>query len=474
MEFDLLKSYVLSYQFIRKRSPKSLSEILLIIDICLLTSPLYCNTHKTSIATKGLFSLSDIPISVLFGILVFLILSSGFFSASETSMMAINRYRLRHLAAKKHRGALRVSELLKRPDRLIGVILLGNNFVNIFASSIATMIAVEFMGKAGIAIAAILLTGVILIFSEVAPKTVAAIHPEKIAFPASLIIKPLLKFLYPLVWIINYISNRLLKPLGISEPDKESHQLSPEELRTVVHEAGGLIPKRHQNMLLGILDLEKVTVEDIMVPRNEIVGIDLNAPLDKISEQLATSQHTRLPLYTESIDNVVGMIHLRQLLRLFKHDELSKTTLKNSAREIYFVPEGTPLNTQLLNFQKHKVRIGLVVDEYGDIQGLVTLEDILEEIVGEFTTNPDTLTPDIHPQGDNTFLVDGSITVRELNRIMRWHLPIDGPKTLNGLILEYLEVIPEAGTSLVLEDYPIEIVQMANKAVKMVRIKANP
>jgi len=418
-------------------------------------------------------TMSDIPLSVLFGILVFLILASGFFSASETSMMAINRYRLRHLAAKKHQGAQRVNQLLERPDRLIGVILLGNNFVNILASSIATVIAIELMGEAGIAIAAALLTVVILIFSEVTPKTIAAIHPEKVAFPVSLIIKPLLTILYPLVWVLNGIGNQLLKLFGISETDSNSHRLSSDELRTVVHEAGGIIPKRHQQMLLGILDLEKVTVEDIMVPRNEIIGIDLNASLETIADQLATSQHTRLPLYCDSIDNVVGMLHLRKSLRLFKHDELTKETLKKIARELYFVPEGTPLHTQLLNFQRLKRRIGLVVDEYGDIQGLVTLEDILEEIVGEFTTDPDALSLDIHPQGDNTFLVDGSITVRELNRTMQWHLPTDGPKTLNGLILDYLEVIPEVGTSFLLDGYPLEIVQMANKAVRIVRIRSN-
>jgi Mg2+/Co2+ transporter CorB len=388
-------------------------------------------------------------------------------------MMAINRYRLRHLAAKKHRSALRVSELLKRPDRLIGVILLGNNFVNILASSIATVIAVDLMGEAGIAVAAALLTIVILIFSEVTPKTIAALHPEKVAFPASFIIQPLLKLLYPLVWLLNWAGNNLLKLFGISEQDKDGQHLSPEELRTVVHEAGGLIPHRHQQMLLGILDLEKVTVEDIMVPRNEIVGIDLDAPLDKMTEQLATSQHTRLPLYCESIDNVVGMIHLRKVLRLFKLNEFSKELLKETAREIYFIPEGTPLNTQLLNFQRHKRRIGLVVNEYGDIQGLVTFEDILEEIVGEFTTNPDALNLDIHPQEDGSFLVDGSVTVRELNRVMGWNLSTEGPKTLNGLILDYLEAIPEADTSLLLEGHPLEIVQMANKAIKTIKILPN-
>ncbi|MCK5877207.1 MAG: HlyC/CorC family transporter [Candidatus Marithrix sp.] len=414
--------------------------------------------------------MSDIPLSLLFGILFLLILASGFFSASETSMMAINRYRLKHLAAKKHQGAIRVSKLLKHPERLLGVILLGNNFVNILASSIATVIAIKLLGEAGIAVAATSLTVIILIFSELTPKTVAALHPEKIAYPASLIIKPLLKFLYPLIWILNYLSNKILKIIGISEISQDNQRLNQEELRAVVHDAGGLIPKRHQQMLLGILDLEKVTVEDIMVPRNEIVAIDLDDHIEVITEQLSNCQHTRIPIYEENIDNVVGIVHLRKLLSLFKHDELTKEALKEYARELYFVPEGTPLHTQLLNFQGHKRRIGLVVNEYGDIQGLVTLEDILEEIVGEFTTNPDAFSLDIYPQDDNSFLVDGSITVRELNRVMQWNLATNGPKTLNGLILNYLEAIPEAGTSLVLDNHPMEIVQLANNAVKMVRI----
>ncbi|NJO17660.1 MAG: HlyC/CorC family transporter [Thioploca sp.] len=417
--------------------------------------------------------MNDLPLSLLFTALVGLLLLSGFFSAAETSMMAINRYRLRYLVSQKHKGAQRVSKLLERPDRLISVILLGNNFVNILASAIATVIAIELLGDTGIAVAATSLTIVLLIFGEVTPKTLAALYPEKVAFPVAIIIKPLLTLLYPLVWIINGIGNILLKLLGVSNHGHSRERLNQEELRSLVHEAEGMISKRHQQMLLSILDLEKVTVEDIMIPRHEIVGIDLNSPLDMITEQLASCQHTRLPLYRESVDNVVGIVHLRKLLRLFKQSELTKEGLEQAARDLYFVPEGTPLNTQLLNFQRHKRRIGLVVNEYGDIQGLVTLEDILEEIVGEFTTNPDTLSPDIHHQEDNTFLVDASITVRELNRAMQWNLPIKGAKTLNGLILNHLEVIPEAGTSLLLEGHPIEIVQVTSNAVKMVRIKLN-
>lgn len=417
--------------------------------------------------------MNEIPLSLLTGLLILLLLSSAFFSAAETSMMAINRYRLRHLMLKKHPGAKRVSELLEHSDRLIGVILLGNNFVNILASSITTIIALELMGEAGIAVAALFTTVIVLIVGEVIPKTVAARYPEPIAFTTSVLIKPLLVLLYPLVWALNWVSNGFLHLIGVSQPEPNSYRLNSEELRTVVHEAEGMIPKRHQQMLLSILDLESVTVEDIMIPRNEIVGIDLEASLEVIAEQLTNAQHTRLPLYRESIENVVGMLHLRKVLRLLKDHELTKDTLKKVARELYFVPRGTPLNTQLLNFQRHKRRIGLVVNEYGDIQGLVTLEDILEEIVGEFTTTPDALSPNIHPQEDSTFLVDGSITVRELNRAMQWHLPTDGPKTLNGLILEYLEAIPQAGTSLRLEGYPVEIVQIANNAVKTVRIHPN-
>jgi Mg2+/Co2+ transporter CorB len=423
----------------------------------------------TEVQQLGLYALSHVTLSILLGLLVFLVICSAFFSASETSMMAINRYRLRHLAAKKHKGAQRVSELLERPDRLIGVILLGNTFANILASSIGTVIFVEFLGDAGIAVAATLLTIIILIFGEVTPKTLAALYPEKVAFPASAVIRPLLTLLYPLVWLLNTFSNNIMWLLGIV-PQKDAQHLNTDELRAVVHEAGGLISSSHQKMLLGILDLENVSVEDIMVPRHEIVGIDLDSSLETITEQLANCQHTRLPLYRESIDDVVGMIHTRKILRLFNNQELTRESLMQAVKDLYFIPEGTPLNTQLLNFQRHKQRIGMVVNEYGDIQGLVTLEDILEEIIGEFTTSPDMLSPNIHPQSDGSFLVDGSITVRELARVMKWNLPNEGPRTLNGLILEYLEMIPESGTSLLLEGHPIEIVHVANNAVKMVRI----
>ncbi len=402
--------------------------------------------------------------------LLLLILLSAFFSAAETAMMRLNRYRLRHLAQAGHRAAMRAAQLLERPDRLIGIILLGNNFVNILASSISTLIALRYFGEAWIAAAAGILTFVILIFAELTPKTLAALHPEKIAFPAAYVLKPLLVLCYPLVALINAIANGLLKLGGVSPQEDVMQQLSSEELRTVVNEAGALIPKKHQKMLLNILDLEKVTVEDIMVPRNEIVGLDLKLSEDEIIHILTTCQYTRLPLYHDDIDNVVGILHIRNALPLISRDGVNKEQLIKIAKEPYFVPEGTPLNTQLLNFQRHKRRVGLVVDEYGDIEGLITLEDILEEIVGEFTTDISETIRDVHPQEDGSYLVDGSANIRALNRTMHWELPTTGPKTLNGLITEYLESIPAPATSLRINDYTIEILQTAENAVKTARI----
>lgn len=414
--------------------------------------------------------MTELSLTALGSILGVLILLSGCFSASETAMMSLNRYRLRHLAKDGHPGAVRASRLLERPDRLIGLILLGNNFVNILASSIATLIALRLWGEAGIAIATGLLTIVILIFAEVAPKTMAALHPERIAFPASAVLGPLLKIIYPLVWAVNAVANSLLRMFGVKEYSGNSEHLSSDELRTVVNEAGALIPDRHQKMLLSILDLEKVTVEDIMIPRNEIIGLDLEDDDQTILNQLTHAQHTRLPVYSGSIENVQGFVHARNALHLLAAEEFSKEALIGITRKGYFVPEGTPLNTQLLNFQREKRRIAFVVDEYGDILGLVTLEGILEEIVGEFTTDIATASPDIHPQPDGTYLVDGAAYIREINRAMHWHLPTDGPKTFNGMIIEYLESIPEAGTSVRIAGYPIDIVQTTGSAIKTIRI----
>jgi len=407
---------------------------------------------------------------VLFTALLFLIIVSGFFSGSETGLMSLNRYRLRHLADTKHRGALRAQRLLEQPERLISLILLGNNFVNILASAIATIIGLRLFGEAGIAIATGVLTFVILVFAEVTPKTIAALHPEKYALPSAYVLEPLLKLLAPVVWTINQITRGIFKLLGIRLDETSRMRLTREELRVVVNEAGSMIPHRHQQMLLSILDLEKATVEDIMIPRNEIVGIDISDDWEDIVGQIAESQHTRLPVYENDIDHVIGMLHLRRAIRVLQQPDAGKDALRAIVSEAYFVPEGVPLNTQLLNFQKQRHRIGLVVNEYGEIEGLITLEDILEEIVGEFTTVPTAGGKEIRLQDDGTYMVDGSISVRELNKVLGWDLPTEGPKTLNGLIIEYLERIPDPGTSMLLDRYPVEIVQTGSNTVKTVLI----
>ncbi len=414
--------------------------------------------------------MSDISTSMLFGILIFLIFLSAFFSGSETALMTLNRYRLQHLANSGHPGALRASRLLQRPDRLIGLILLGNNFVNILASSLSTIIAVRLGGEAAIAVAAGILTLVILIFAEVTPKTLAALKPERLAFPAALIYTPLLKLLYPIVWLVNMITNGLLRLIGISPEEMEGQPLSQEELRTVVMEAGAMIPKKHQKMLLNILDLEKVRVEDIMVPRNEVDGIELEEPMDEIAQRLQNSQYTHLPLFEDGIDNVIGILHMRKAVHAMTHGEMSKEVIRQIADPPYFIPEGTTLNRQLINFQRNRQRVGLVVDEYGDVLGLVTMVDLLEEIVGEFSTDPADSIPDVQPQKDGSYLVAGSANVKELVKKLGWQLPVDGPRTLNGLIIEYLEAIPEPGTSLLLAGYPVEILQTQENTVKMIRI----
>lgn len=417
--------------------------------------------------------MSDTPLETLFGVLLFLIIISGYFSSSETAMMTLNRYRLRHKVNQKNKGAIRVDSLLRQPDRLIGIILIGNNFVNILASSIATIIAIRLWGESGIFMATIALTIIILIFAEVTPKTIAAVHPEKIAYPSSIILTPLLRVFYPLVWMLNGVSNTLVKILGFDINDADSHHLSSEELRTVVDESGAKIPVQRQSMLLNVLDLEKVTVSDIIVPRNEVVGIDLDDNIDEIMQLISNCQHTRLPVYSKDLNNVVGIFHMRSAARFIEMREVNKAELLQLTKESYFVPETTPLHTQLVNFQKQKRRIALVVDEYGDVQGIVTLEDILEEIVGNFTTNLSEETDDIHPQEDGTFLIDGSANIREINRALSWNLPIDGAKTINGLLTEMLENIPDNNVGIRLPFHCAEIIQVKDNMVKTVRIWAH-
>ncbi|TYP62198.1 HlyC/CorC family transporter [Stutzerimonas stutzeri] len=405
----------------------------------------------------------------LVGMLVGLLLCSAFFSSSETGMLSLNRYRLRHQAKEGHRGAKRASALLERPDRLLGTILVGNNFVNILASAIATVLAIKLWGEAGIAIATIGLTIVLLIFGEITPKTLAALRPEAVAYPVSLPLLMLQKVLYPLVALLNWISNGLLKLLGADLSNKGSDSLSTEELRSVVHESGSDMPMKRQSMLLGILDLERVTVDDIMIPRNEVAGIDLEDDLETIVTQLRTTPHTRLPVFRKDINQIEGIVHMRQIARLLSHDQLTRESLLEACDDPYFIPENTPLSTQLVNFQKQKRRIGIVVDEYGDVLGIVTLEDILEEIVGEFSNQDALRSPDIHPQDDGTLVIDGAAYLREVNRALGWQLPCDGPKTLNGLITEALEHIPDSGICLQINQYRLEILQAADNRVKSVR-----
>jgi Mg2+/Co2+ transporter CorB len=415
--------------------------------------------------------LDNISTEMLFGILAVLIFISAYFSGSETGLMSLNRYRLRHLEQKNHKGAKRVAKLLARPDRLIGLILIGNNLVNIAASAIATIIGLRLFGDMGVLIATIALTLVILIFAEVTPKTLAALYPEKVAFPSSILLKFLLKLLFPLVIVVNWITNGILMLIGINAEQRDQHGLSSEELRTVVNEAGALLSGRDKDMLVSILELENVSVEDIMIPRSELIGIDVNDDWKKIQKQLTHSYHTRVLLYRDNIDDVVGYIHVKDALKLLSKNQFTKATLLRAVRELYFIPEGTPLNVQLLKFQAAKERLGLVVDEYGDIQGLVTLEDILEEIVGDFTT---TMTPtpseEVHLQPDGSYLVDGSATIRDINKEMSWELPADGPKTLNGLIVEYLEDIPQNNLSVRISGYPIEIIEVSDNMIKSVRV----
>lgn len=414
--------------------------------------------------------MDDFHSSHLLGLLIFLILCSAFFSSSETGMLSINRYRLKHLAKEGHKGARRVSRLLERPDRLLGTILVGNNVVNILAASIATVLAVEVWGEAGIAIATAGLTVIVLIFGEITPKTLAALRPELVAFPASHVLIFLLRLLYPVVWLTSAVSNLLLRLFGVDPAQRASDSLSTEELRSVVRESGPELPENRQSMLLGILDLERVTVDDIMIPRNEVAGIDLEDDLETIIDQLRTTHHTRLPVYRSDINQIEGVVHMRQIARLLSHNQLTRESLLAACNEPYFIPENTPLSTQLINFQKEKRRIGIVVDEYGDVIGIVTLEDILEEIVGDFSNQDSLRSPDIHPQDDGTQVIDGAAYIREVNKSLGWHLPSDGPKTLNGLITEALESIPDSPVCLKIGPYRLEILQSAENRVKSVRV----
>ena len=391
-------------------------------------------------------------------------------------MLSLNRYRLRHLVKKNHRGAKRAAALLERPDRLISVILIGNNLVNIFATIVAGIVTTHLFGEwATVAILPFVLTLVILIFAEVTPKSVAAVYPEKIAFPATLVLRPLLIVLYPVVAAVNILCNGIARIFGLdTSKARLTDHLRPEELRTVVSDSGALLPRQHRGMLLNILDLEKATVEDIMIPRNEVVGIDLTGNFEDALELIRTTDYTRLPVYEGDINRVLGVLHLRKTARFMDGDtsSLSFDCIKQQMSEAYFIPESTPLPMQLLNFQKEKRRMAMVVDEYGEVQGIATLVDLLEEIVGEFATDSsEHEREEITELGEQWYAIDGSTSIRDINRELHWRLPTDGPKTLNGLMVEFLESIPDALVSFQLREYRFELMQLGENRIKTAKVK---
>ena len=418
--------------------------------------------------------LSDTSLLMLSISMVLLLCSSAYFSGTETAMMAINRYRLKHLVKKKHRAARISNKLLRYPDRLLGVILIGNNLVNFTAATIATIIGMRLFGDTGVLLAPWVLTATFLVFAEVAPKTLAAERPERWAFKAVYVLAPIQRLLVIPVKMVNLLSNAIVRLFLKNEP-AQSDNLSTDELRTVVNEGAKGVGER-QNMMVRLLDLEQVSVNDIMIPRGEIEAIDIDSEMNEIVEVVSNSQHTLLPIYKESINNIIGILHLRRLARFMGSNEFTKSDLMQLTREPYYIPEATSLDKQLIRFQAEKQRIALVVDEYGELQGLVTLEDILEEIVGEFTSDFSANIPEILPQDDDSFVIDGGALLRDINRALDWELPISGPKTLNGLVLEHLETIPEENLCIQINDYQIETLQLSDnmvKNLKCVRVASN-
>lgn len=416
--------------------------------------------------------MDEIPLHTLLVALVVLLVISAFFSISETSMMALNRYRLRALAKSGHRGARLTTRLLERTDRLLGVILLGNNLVNAAAASLVAYITLRVFGQNELAfwLATLAVTAAILVFSEITPKVIGATYPERIAFPASYVLAPLLRLAYPIVWFFNLFVGGILWLFRLRPQSSQTHTLGFEELRTLVLEGGNFLPQKHQNMLLNLFDLQSITVEDVMIPRSQIEALDIDAPPEELHRQIATCNHTRLPVYRGRPDEILGVIHVRKVLNLSEGRPTDAEAIREIMREPYFIPLGTPLLTQLQNFQEHRDRIGLVVDEYGELMGLVTIEDIVEEIIGEFTTQSPMQTARFKRLEDGSIVVEGGSLLRDLNRKLGYRFPLDGPKTLNGLILEHLQTIPEPGTSLKLAGYPLEIMQTQDRVVKSVRL----
>ncbi|MGV2877719.1 magnesium/cobalt efflux protein [Pantoea vagans] len=416
--------------------------------------------------------MENVSTTTLIIILCVMVLVSAWFAGSETGMMTLNRYKLRHQAKNGNRAARRVEKLLRRPDRLLSLVLIGNNLVNILASALATIVGMRIHGDEGVAIATGILTFVVLVFAEVLPKTVAALYPERVAFPSSLLLIPLQYIMLPLVWLLNTITRLLMRIAGIRADGAINSALSKEELRTIVYESRSLMSRRNQDMLLSVLDLEKVSVDDIMVPRNEIVGININDDWKSVVRQLSHSPHGRIVLFRDSLDDCVGMLRVREAWRMMtEKKEFTKETLLRAADEIYYIPEGTPLNTQLVKFQRNKEKAGVVVDEYGDIKGLVTIEDILEEIVGDFTTSMSpSLAEEVMPQNDGSVLIEGSANVREINKAFNWQLPEQEARTINGMLLEALEEIPAIATRVQIGHYNVDILDVQDNMIKQVRI----
>ena len=415
--------------------------------------------------------MDSIPLELLLLLMLVLLMLSAFFSSSETGLVALNRYRMRHQAQAGHRAAKLAQKLLNKPDRMFGLILLGNNLVNILAASISTVIFLRLLGDAGIWVSTLVLTLIILVFAEVAPKTVAAVYPERIAYPASYVLSLLMRILYPLVWLINLAASSLLRIFGIRKVGLHNDHLTREELRTLVKEGGRTISMDHQQMLINILDLEYGTIDDVMVPRQDVVGIDLDEDWETILHKLTRSIYTRLPVWRGDLDEMIGLLHIRTVMVKLSQGNLNRTELERSIRTPYFIPEGTSLTQQLLEFQKRERRMGMVVDEYGDIQGLVTLDDILEEIVGEYTAEGTARQRQLRKLDDGSWLVAGNTTVRMLNRRMEWNLPTSGAKTLNGLMLEQLESLPDGHTSIRLDDHILTIVDLGDNRIRKVLFK---
>ena len=413
--------------------------------------------------------MTDVNPWMLFSSIVFLLFLSAFFSGVETAMMSLNRYRLKYLVKENDKGAIRADKLLKRPDRLLGVILIGNNFVNILAASLTTVLCLNLFGDSGVVIGSIVLTLIILIFAEITPKTFAALNSEKVALPASLILKYLQKILRPLVLFVNFFSNFFMRLLG-TKNTSINEDLSPEELKSVLENSGDLIPKKYQDMLISVLELDKVSVDEVMTQRSEVIGIDINQPIENILSTLQNNQKDFLPIYNESLDDLRGVIDLYGITSFLSNENKSIESLIDSLDEAYFIPENTPLSTQLFNFQKNKKTVAVIIDEYGSVKGLVTIKDVLEEIVGELATDIDRESVEIMEQKDGSYLIDASIPLRELNKKLNWQLPINGAKTLNGLIIDQVETIPENNIKIEIDNYAIETVLIRNNMIKIARV----